>query len=267
MCIAILNTINPIKNEYIKNSWDNNEQGGGLLWVENGVLNTFKTYQYKTFLKTYKAIRKRIDGKIVLHFRIATSGFKSMDNLHPFLVNENLGFVHNGVLSGLGNKDYSDTYEFNEMLKKLPIDFLENATILAFIEKYITSSKLIFLDSSDKATIVNEKLGHWIGSDWFSNDSYIGYNDFIYSGNEKVARNANQFDWDSYTFNDSFNKQANLIYNDSDFEKQRFAQFIGTTPNAKDFHFELTDWSNYYNVYDLQVLNDLIESEYDKELI
>jgi len=267
MCIAILNTKSTLKTEYIKNSWDNNEQGGGILWVENGALNTFKTYQYKAFLKTYKAIRKRINGKMVLHFRIATSGFQSIDNLHPFLVNENLGFVHNGVLNGLGNREFSDTYQFNEMLKSLPVDFLRNPTILAFIEKYITSSKLIFLDSSDNATIVNEKLGHWIGSDWFSNDSYIGYHDFVYSGNKKVARNANPFDWEDYSFGDSWNKEANLIHNDSDFEKQRFAQFIGVTPNGREFNFELNDWSKYYNVYDLKVLNDLIESEYDKDLV
>lgn len=266
MCIAILNTIEPIKNEYIKNSWDNNEQGGGLLWTQDGALHSFKTYQYKTFLKKYKEIRKQTSGKIVLHFRIATSGFKSMDNLHPFLVNENLGFVHNGVLSGLGNKDFSDTYQFNEMLKSLPIDFLNNPTILAFIEKYITSSKLIFLDSLDNATIVNEKLGHWIGSDWYSNDSYIGYNDFVYAGNEKVYKTA-PFDWDDYSFNNSFNKGGELIYNDNDFEKQRFAKFIGVTPNDKTFQFELNDWCNYYNVYDLQALNDLIEAEYSEELI
>jgi len=113
MCIAILNTKGKLSKETIKNSFDNNEMGAGLLWNANGKLNTFKTYKFNALLQKYNELRNNTKtGKIVLHFRIATSGVNGKENLHPFNVNDNLGFVHNGVISGLGNVKHSDTYQF-----------------------------------------------------------------------------------------------------------------------------------------------------------
>ncbi len=140
MCIAILNTkkAGRLPSEQIKNSCDNNDMGSGLLWNENGKLSVFKTYKYDEYISKYNELRddKKI-GNIVLHFRIATSGVFGEHNLHPFLLNEDLGFVHNGVISGLGNKDFSDTYEFNDMLKKFKHDFLNCEMTKHFISEYI----------------------------------------------------------------------------------------------------------------------------------
>jgi predicted glutamine amidotransferase len=125
MCIAILNTkkAGRLPKSHIKNSWENNDMGAGLLWSNKGKLNVFKTYDYDDFLDKYNEVRSdKATGNIVLHFRIATSGYNGEHNLHPFLVSDDLGFVHNGVISGLGNKDFSDTYEFNDMLKKYKHD-------------------------------------------------------------------------------------------------------------------------------------------------
>jgi hypothetical protein len=192
MCIAILNKQGKLDSSAIENSWKNNNEGGGLMWVQDGKLQTFKTYDYTDFADMYFALRTNPNiGNIVLHFRIATSGFKNPINLHPFLVNDDLGFVHNGIISGLGTADYSDTYQFNELLQKLPNDFISNQGIMHFITEYISSSKLIFLDSQDNYCIVNEKFGHWdkTQDNWFSNDSYKSYNDWVYFGNTKVSRN------------------------------------------------------------------------------
>jgi predicted glutamine amidotransferase len=124
-----------------------------------------------------------------LHYRISTSGFKGEHNLHPFLVNDKLGFVHNGVISGLGNKDFSDTYEFNDMLKKFKHDFLKCEMTRYLISKHIGYSKLVFLDINDKYTIINEEDGHWKNDNWYSNTSYESYNDYVWAGNKKVAKN------------------------------------------------------------------------------
>ena len=61
MCIAILNIEGKLKDEYIKNSWDNNNQGGGLLYVKKGVLTDFKSYNYKKFLKEYKNLMELVE--------------------------------------------------------------------------------------------------------------------------------------------------------------------------------------------------------------
>ena len=194
MCIAILNTKGAIKDEYLKNSWDNNNQGGGLLYVKNNKLIVFKSYDYNEFKKEYKTIRKDEKVKnIVLHFRIATSGHEKYINLHPFLVNDNLGFVHNGIISGLGNNQHSDTYQFNEMLKKLPSDFLKNNSIVDLISGYIDSSKLIFLDNLNNFTIINENYGMWESGNWYSNNSHQQNLDFYYFGNEKVSKKKTKF--------------------------------------------------------------------------
>ena len=187
MCIAILNIRKSIKKEYLENSFYNNDQGAGLLYVKNNELKVFKTYDKKLFLKEYYSVRKQIKTPIVLHFRIATSGF-SEHNLHPFLVNKNLGFVHNGVIYGLGNKDFSDTYQFNEMLQKLPKNFLRNHVIKELISSYIGTDKLVFLDSNNEWNIINENRGHWFEGDWFSNSSYLQRNDYVWAGNRKVSK-------------------------------------------------------------------------------
>jgi hypothetical protein len=193
MCIAILNTkkAGQLPKSQIKNSWDNNNMGAGLLWTDKKGLNVFKSYDYDAFLDKYIDLRKDESvGNIVLHFRIATSGYKGEHNLHPFLVNNNLGFVHNGVISGLGSKEFSDTYEFNDMLKKFGHNFIECEMTNYFISSYIGSSKLVFLDSSDKYSIINEHLGHWKDDNWYSNDSYKEYKDYVYYGNTKVNKSS-----------------------------------------------------------------------------
>lgn len=189
MCIAILNTKKSgrLPKSHIKNSWENNDMGAGLLWNENNKLNVFKTYEYDEYISKYNELRDNANiGNIVLHFRIATSGYKGEHNLHPFLVNDKLGFVHNGVIRGLGNKQFSDTYEFNDMLKKFSHNFLSCDMTKYFISEYIGHSKLVFLDADDKYTIINEELGKWTDGNWYSNDSYKQYNDYKYYGNTKV---------------------------------------------------------------------------------
>lgn len=204
MCIAILNTnkAGRLPKKQIQNSWDNNDMGAGLLWNKSGKLNVFKSYDYEEYLEKYNELRDdKSVGNIVLHFRIATSGYNGEHNLHPFLTNDNLGFVHNGIIKGLGNKSFSDTYEFNDMLKKFKHNFLSCDMTKYFISEYIGYSKLIFLDNKDKYTIINEEMGKWSSGNWYSNDSYKEYKPYVYYGNQKVAKTATPTK--SYSFEDS----------------------------------------------------------------
>lgn len=201
MCIAILNTkqAGTLSNTTIYNSWENNDMGAGLLWNKKGKLHEFKTYDYDEFLDKYIKIRKdKAVENIVLHFRIATSGVEGKHNLHPFMTNNDLGFVHNGVISGLGNKEFSDTFEFNEMLKKFNHDFVNCDMTKKFIEEYISYSKLIFLDSDGVFNIFNEHLGSWAEGNWYSNDSYKAVYSYSYAGNVKVSKASKSERYDYY---------------------------------------------------------------------
>jgi predicted glutamine amidotransferase len=279
MCIAILNPKGQIKDKFIKNSWDNNDQGAGLLYVKKNELHTFKTYEYKTFLSEYKSLRKDKDVKsIVLHFRIATSGYDKFVNLHPFLINDDLGFVHNGVISGLGDQKHSDTFYFNEMLKQLPVGFLSNPTIKEFIADYIGHSKLVFLDKDNNHTIIKENLGHWADGNWFSNDSYKKANDYVWYGNEKKSKSKTKsfYDWDyeldyktdshfyewdkTKTLEDEFYAFTNI----TDENLKKLARMLGMSTSQVGFVDEVYDLAYTYHTYDLNKLIDELESYYSE---
>lgn len=250
MCIAILNTkkAGQLPKSQIENSWNNNDMGAGLLWVNKKGLNVFKSYDYDSFYEKYVEIRKDNSvGNVVLHFRIATSGYGGEHNLHPFLVNDDLGFVHNGVISGLGNKEFSDTYEFNDMLKRFKHDFVSCQMSRYFIAKYIGYSKLIFLDSKDKFTIINEQLGHWKDDNWYSNDSYKSYNDFVYYGNTKVSKK----------------EKKQYVFNDTELDSWNDSFIKNKVVDRSDF---VSDWEYdvYLDICDIYGLDPEEDSSFDE---
>lgn len=274
MCIAILNKQGQLGSIQLENSWQNNNEGGGLMWVQDDKLQTFKTYNYNDFEDMYFSLRSNPNiGNIVLHFRIATSGFKNPINLHPFLVNDDLGFVHNGIISGLGTAEHSDTYQFNELLQKLPTDFLSNESIVHFISEYITSSKLVFLDSQDNYCIMNEKFGHWdeTQDNWFSNDSYKSYNDWVYFGNTKVSRSTEFIQTTISKKEKKRRKKANYKYisdnflNVTDFRTDWLEDLFGCSIDTDEFiekleaYYELT-WES-----DLVKLTEYIQEAQERE--
>jgi hypothetical protein len=279
MCIAILNTkkAGRLPKKQIQNSWDNNDMGAGLLWNKDNKLNVFKSYDYDDYIEKYNELRDdKSIGNIVLHFRIATSGYNGEHNLHPFLVNNNLGFVHNGVIKGLGNKSFSDTYEFNDMLKKFKHNFLSCDMTKYFISEYIGYSKLIFLDSKDKYTIVNEEMGKWSSGNWYSNDSYKEYNNYVYYGNQKVSKDikepvdftkklsfneSDEFDeWETPVSNTcSLDDDKEDIY-EEDYDEWEMYEYIcdiyGLDPN--DEH-SFKDVETYMTLNDVNTITELFE--------
>lgn len=209
MCIAILNTRNTINRETLQQCWKSNPDGAGMIYTNNGQLQIFKEMtNFDKFYKEYNKQRKaNKESNFVLHFRIATSGKIDKTNCHPFNVSKNLSFVHNGMISiEQLNKNVSDTYTFNELvLKKLPNTFLTNHAILDLIENYIGYSKLIFLDSDNTASILNEHLGHWDELDnWYSNNSY----QCTYTKTKATKDKTYQIDADYY--NASYYNDTNL---------------------------------------------------------
>lgn len=214
MCIAILNSPNITFNEsLLRNCWNNNKDGAGMIWsdVKTNQLHIYKEIQsFKAFYNKYVEVRKHHPkSNVVLHFRISTSGGINETNCHPFQVNKDLAFVHNGVISELNGIDAkrSDTNLFNETyLRKLPSDFLYNEAIVMLIKKFIGSSKLVFLNAYNEYTIVNEQNGkrdaEFEGC-WFSNETYkkVTYVDY---GGTKVYNNGKKYYSDKkYSWNDS----------------------------------------------------------------
>jgi hypothetical protein len=188
MCVAILKTkSNRVTRKELTDAWNTNPDGAGIAWSEKGKLHVVKSYesdgsmmdQKKFINKVVKLQTKYLAKNMLIHFRIATQGFGAdgmpdVDNCHPFAVNDDVVFIHNGMINMPVSNRISDTRFFNRLyLQKLPFKFsIGNEALRKLIESKIGSSKLVFLDSKGKYDIANEGFGSWEKGNWFSNRNH-----------------------------------------------------------------------------------------------
>ena len=183
MCLAILKPAGKhITRKQLRKGFKENSDGAGFMYVGQGQLQIKKGYfTFKSFYKSLRDTEKRYpNSHFVIHFRLSTSGKIDYTNCHPFFVNKQLGFVHNGIFAKLGNKVISDTQHYNfKVLQKYPKDFIYDAKILEKIDKFCSwSNKLVFLNNKNDYYIINEVMGEWVKDVWFSNrmsDVYYKY--------------------------------------------------------------------------------------------
>ena len=117
MCIAIYKPKDvTISKAALQRCFVANPDGAGFMFAEDNQLHTYKGYfSFKNF---YKAYQKHETKQALVHFRIKTHGKTNKQNCHPFLVNDRLGFIHNGIINGYGNDRLSDTIQFNNAILK-----------------------------------------------------------------------------------------------------------------------------------------------------
>jgi hypothetical protein len=179
MCIAIYKPegkVLPI--ETLKECYTSNPDGAGFMYSDNKKLHIEKGFfSFQTF---YDAFKKHENKQVVIHFRIKTHGKIDTANCHPFAVNNAIGFVHNGIISGYGDAEFSDTVRFNEKILRPLVSKWGNLAlfqdpIIELVEGRIGYSKLVFLDRHGNHKIMNESKGIWDDGVWYSNDSYKPY--------------------------------------------------------------------------------------------
>lgn len=193
MCIiAAIPAGKQISKETLNRCWQNNPHGGGFMYSDGKKVVTHKEMSsFKRYWKAFVAAKEAHQNSgFVCHFRISTHGKINETNCHPFLINQQLGFAHNGIIYAAPNSnDYSDTYMFNEViLKNLPKNFLANTAIVSMIAEYIgRGSKLAFLNWKGDISLVNEKAGTWDDGIWYSNSGYKAANYFDYGGTKSTS--------------------------------------------------------------------------------
>lgn len=198
MCIiAIQPKGTIISKETLRNCWDNNDDGGGIMYANKGRIEVRKElHSFDKFMKM-KTDADKLGGTIVLHFRIGTSGGINKENIHPFKVNDSLYFCHNGVLDIDVPKSspINDTQIFNNaFMKGLPKGFEHDETIMNLLEYSIGSrNKFVFLNSLGEFFILNESEGVWDDGAWFSNTSYL-YS-YYYRGYAPNKGTHSAYDW------------------------------------------------------------------------
>ena len=182
MCIiaSIPKGVGVINESTLENMTNNNSHGFGVSYIQNDEIKIYKTMDSKKFISNVMDIQSKHSktSDILIHCRIATSGNTDLKNCHPFKVDNNTVFAHNGVLDCVEpTQSMSDTRMFNKVfLKNMQPNFLGSRKVREFIGEIINSDKMVFQTINpalDKNTyIINKDLGVEQNGIWFSNSSF-----------------------------------------------------------------------------------------------
>ena len=191
MCIAIfLPSYKKLDFATLKRCDAANPDGFGFAFFDDKMLRIQKYVEPQLndmdkHINDFISLRERfIDKPFLVHFRIATHGKITTRCCHPFKINDDMVFCHNGILRydyGVNaTSNDSDTMMFNKnILQKLDKETLNNVikrkdkAMKQLLEGYIGGgNKMILLNREGHFCILNEDLGIWDGGIWFSNTSY-----------------------------------------------------------------------------------------------
>jgi len=165
--------------EVLQRCWQTNADGAGFMYAKSGKLVVAKGFMtFEAFMDACKTIPEGVPA--TLHFRIGTHGGKTAENTHPWPVVEKDGvlkvaMVHNGIIHGYGDREYSDSREFAENLAPFGIHGPFNESLKRLINGVIGSNKLVFMRSDGETIIYNEALGISEGGCWYSNSNFQAY--------------------------------------------------------------------------------------------
>lgn len=242
----------PSKN-ILETCFNNNSDGAGLMYVQNGQVVIDKGYMdFKSFYKRLQKLERRLgdltDRAIVLHFRIGTQGKNDKATTHPFPISKNVsdlkatyfktdvGMVHNGIISKFNyDKTISDTQlfikDFVSIIKSLKKDFYKNNDVMNLLKSEIGYSKLCFLDKDENIYYIGDKIED--NGVVYSNGTYKSYS---YNYN-KTPKYAFSFD-DDYFYDNEFNNISSFI----EYESNSVEDFL---KKVKDFEI-LQVGDSYY---------------------
>lgn len=177
MCVIIYKPKDKIVTPDILKACDSaNSDGIGFMYSYKGHLKVKRNYGFSDFMCQYE---EALEGEaknspIVLHFRLGTSGERGITNVHPFRVNSNYGFCHNGMFSGLGTDvKWCDTALFaKKYLDKLPLDFAKNESILNLVTEAVGyTNKVVLMDNNGAVYMIG-------GKNWYKEDGLIFSNNY-----------------------------------------------------------------------------------------
>ena len=250
MCIAIYKPAEKsITKDTLKTCFTNNPDGAGFSYINTDYMgiSRMKIKKYMKFDDFWRAYSKAIDiapnSPFLIHFRIGTHGEKTTYNCHPFFVNKELTFIHNGIISGVGtDKRKSDTQLFNDkVLKKLPKGWQYNEGIQTLVESFIGGSKLIMMDINGDVTIFNENKGVWDNDCWYSNESYKPRTPVVYAGVYRGRSRQNWWEYDQQTVEecDMCTSQRSLKWLDIYKDPESPSEFVFICQQCKRSNQEL----------------------------
>lgn len=194
MCIGIAHFTDAEEIEFdtFKRLRERHGDGHSIMWSDGEKIRTWKSLNRLDLLYFKYLMLREENYDMVIHFRRATRGEVCLENCHPFFVDEDLAFVHNGTIDIPELPDgKSDTLEFRDrILRMLPKHWYENSDYRDMVNAYSGWSRFIFLTSKGKIYIINESKGTWEDGTWYSNSTYRDY--------KKTQKDYNKSFWDRY---------------------------------------------------------------------
>lgn len=179
MCIIFYNENGkPYDQEMLSTAYDNNPHGMGIMWVEEGRVQTlkglFSKHRMFEILKHFEGVPH------AMHLRWRTRGKIEKNFCHPFRAShegadQEVYMMHNGTFLDIETKkDESDTYVFAGRMQGITRDYgtdmLFTESFLRRVEKDIKSwNKVIFLRGDGKVSIMNPAEWHVVDGLWMSN--------------------------------------------------------------------------------------------------
>lgn len=214
MCLAALALEGAtLTEEEIRNAWSSNPDGGGIAYFgDNGKVRAFRTLSLSKFLRAYDRIcsESLSNAPMAIHFRLATHGTSTIENVHPFWMDTHTLVIHNGIFPIEATGSRSDTAIFVEdTLAKLGPLWFDDENLWNLVEGYCDASypnKLVVLTDNPQAKfcayIANESAGNWNTEKniWFSNRSHERTNQRATTGNWVYTPNE---DWGTVTLKEN----------------------------------------------------------------
>jgi glutamine amidotransferase len=162
-----------------------NNDGHGYAIVTEGSVIIGKGFKADEVISEFAAMRRRYpDGPALFHSRLATDGAETLDNVHPFYVNNDRRTVlaHNGIMPTRPSKGdpRSDTRLFADSFGGR-FGSIRKQTARDEAAKWMGSWNKVVILTADprspaRAFILNEKSGEWTENGiWYSNEGYQGY--------------------------------------------------------------------------------------------
>lgn len=175
MCIAIVKPKDKtISKETLRTCFNGNPDGAGFAYVKDNKIYINKFMEFDKFYDEY--VVHEHESNMLIHFRIATHGGVNLDNTHPFKLNDRMVLIHNGIISGYGEKKdggLSDTRDFiDKVIGNISYKMWKSPYFRKLVGSAIGYSKLAILDNKGNTIIINEDKGVWDDGIWYSNSSY-----------------------------------------------------------------------------------------------
>lgn len=157
----------------IEDVYESNSDGLGVMYTEHGALVTARILpKHHMEAREFLAALPNDDRPLALHWRMRTHGAITLDQCHPYDVDEETALMHNGILDTGNAADVSksDTWHFiADYMQDMGPDVLHNPGYLKMLGEFIGNNRFAIMSADGRLSVVNKDQGIEHDGVWFSN--------------------------------------------------------------------------------------------------